>query len=115
MLKKYIPQQGDIISTNFNPKLGKEQAGFRPAVVISASQYNQKVELLICCPITSQVKNYPFEVQLMRYQKTKGVILADQIKTIDWQARPIKYLEKLSTETFQQLLSKISVLIGIRP
>ena len=113
MVKEYIPKQGDIIFTNFDPQIGKEQAGARPALVISISTYNQKAKLLVCCPITSQIKNYPFEVVLSKQQKTQGAILSDQIKNIDWIARPFYFIEKINPQSFQEVLAKIAVLLSL--
>ena len=111
MVKKYIPEKGDIVLLDFNPQSGKEQAGKRPAVVISPKAYNAKVGLAIFCPITSKIKDYPFEVVLPKNLKTKGVILADHLKNLDWQARNSVFLEKLPIDCLQEILNKLVVLI----
>jgi mRNA interferase MazF len=83
----YIPARGDIIWLTFNPQAGHEQAGRRPALVLSPSEYNEKVWLAILCPITSQIKGYPFEVEIPDGLPVTGVVLADQGKSLDWKAR----------------------------
>ena len=80
----YIPKRGDVVWISFNPQAGHEQAGRRPAVILSPRAYNGKVGLAIMCPITNQSKGYPFEVALPKEAKVSGVILADQVKSLDW-------------------------------
>jgi len=80
----YTPAQGDIVWIMFNPQAGHEQAGRRPALVLSPAAYNAKVGLALFCPITSQIKGYPFEVLLPADLPVAGVILADQVKNLDW-------------------------------
>jgi len=111
MVKKYSPRKGDIVLLNFNPQKGKEQSGKRPALVISATAYNKKVGLAIFCPITKQIKGYPFEVELPKKLKTKGAILTDHVKNLDWKERSAKFLEKIPKETFQNVLEKLSTLL----
>jgi mRNA interferase MazF len=82
---KYVPDAGDIVWLAFNPQAGHEQAGHRPAVVLSPASYNGRTGLLLCCPTTTQIKNYPFEVRLSGTKPSAA--LADQIKSLDWQAR----------------------------
>ncbi len=84
---EYVPDRGDVIWLQFNPQAGHEQAGRRPALVISPKAYNRKVGLLICCPITNQKKGYPFEVNLPEGIGITGVILSDQVKSLDWKVR----------------------------
>jgi len=83
----YVPRRGDIVWINMNPQAGHEQAGRRPAVVLSPENYNRKTGLAIFCPITSQVKGYPFEVLLPDGLPVEGAILADQVKSLDWRIR----------------------------
>ena len=83
----YVPRRGDIVWLTFNPQADHEQAGRRPAVVLSPLSYNAKVGLAVICPITSAVKGYPFEVNLPHGLPISGVILADQVKSLDWQTR----------------------------
>ena len=85
MVKKgYVPQRGDVVWISLNPQSGHEQAGRRPAVVLSPGIYNEKVELAILCPVTNQIKGYPFEVLMPDGLPVSGAILADQIKSLDW-------------------------------
>jgi mRNA interferase MazF len=85
--KAYVPQRGDVVWITMNPLAGHEQAGRRPAVVLSPEMYNEKAGLAIMCPVTSQVKGYPFEVPMPSGLPVSGVILADQVKSLDWHAR----------------------------
>jgi mRNA interferase MazF len=109
--KTYVPERGDIVWLNFNPQTGHEQAGKRPAVVISPKTYNEKTRLAIFCPITSRIKDYPFEVRLPEDCKIKGVILADQVKNFDWNIRKAEYICKTSDETLEEAINKLSLLI----
>ncbi|MDR1997719.1 MAG: endoribonuclease MazF [Candidatus Margulisbacteria bacterium] len=112
MVKKfYIPERGDIVWLNFNPQVGHEQRGHRPAVVISPKAYNAKIGLGLFCPITNQEKNYPFEVKLNKKEIT-GVILSDQIKSLDWTKRDIKFSSRLTKAEIMEVINKISVLIN---
>jgi len=94
-----------------NPQKGHEQAGRRPAVVLSPSSYNKKVGLAIFCPITSQIKGYPFEVLIPQRLPVRGVILSDQIKSLDWKVRKAELVCKLPKETIEEVLKKIYVLL----
>jgi mRNA interferase MazF len=108
--EKYVPGRGDIVWLNFNPGSGHEQKGKRPAVVISPREYNEKVGLGLFCPITSRIKNYPFEVRIEN-EKIDGVALADQIKSLDWKTREIEFIAKENPEKISEIIDKISVLI----
>jgi mRNA interferase MazF len=107
----YIPDQGDIVWITFNPQAGHEQAGHRPALVLSPKAYNGKVGLAILCPITSQVKGYPFEVLIPDGLEVNGAILSDQIKSLDWRARKAGFSCKLPPATFNEVVQKLSTLI----
>lgn len=107
----YIPDSGDIVWIMFNPQAGHEQAGHRPALVLSPRAYNEKVGLAILCPITSQVKGYPFEVLIPEGSKVKGAILSDQVKSLDWRARNAEFACKLPPENFNEVVRKLGVLI----
>ncbi len=109
---EYVPARGDIIWITFQPQAGHEQAGRRPAMVLSPAAYNGKVGLAILCPITSQVKGYPFEVLIPEGAGVKGVILADQVKSLDWRAREAELICTLSEETVTEVLQKLGVLLG---
>lgn len=112
MVEKYFPSKGDIIYISFDPQKGSEQAGFRPALVLSPTAYNKKTGLAICCSITTKVKNYPFEVALTNQHKVKGVVLADQLKNLDWFSRGAKFIEKARPEVINAtLLKAIELLI----
>lgn len=108
----YIPNRGDIVWITFNPQAGHEQAGRRPALVLSPATYNGKVGLAILCPITSQVKNYPFEVLIPNGLKIGGAILSDQVKSLDWKIRQAEFVCKLPASTLDEVLQKLSTLIG---
>ncbi len=109
--KPYIPERGDIVSITLTPQVGHEQTGRRPAVVISPSDYNSKVGLAIFCPITSQIKGYPFEVLLPKNICVEGVVLSDQIKSLDWRSRSAKFICTLPAETINEILQKIYLLL----
>ena len=108
----YVPRRGDIIWLTFTPQAGHEQAGRRPALVLSPEIYNGKVGLAILCPITSRAKGYPFEVEIPQGLQVKGVILSDQVKSLDWKARDAEFACKVPTETIEEVLQKISTLLG---
>ena len=108
--EQYVPERGDIVWLNFNPQSGHEQKGKRPAVVISPKEYNQKTGLGLFCPITSKIKNYPFEVS-MKNQKITGVVLSDQIKSLDWNTRSIEFITKETPEIVDEIINKISLLL----
>jgi mRNA interferase MazF len=107
----YIPERGDIVWISFNPQAGHEQAGHRPALVLSPEAYNGKVGLCLLCPITSQVKGYAFEVVIPKDLSVTGVILADQVKSLDWQARKATFIAKLPDEVVQHVLGKLNSLL----
>lgn len=108
----YVPRRGDIVWLTFNPQAGHEQAGRRPAVVLSPLSYNAKVGLALLCPITSAVKGYPFEVNLPHGLPISGVILADQVKSLDWQARAVEFIGALPDVVTQEVLQKIGLLLA---
>lgn len=111
MSRRYIPDRGDIVWLQFNPQAGHEQSGHRPALVVSPRSYNQKVGLALFCPITSQVKGYPFEVVLPKEGKPLGAILSDQIKSLDWRVRKAKRFSKAPNGVIGEVLAKIHTLI----
>lgn len=111
MVVNYIPDRGDIVLLDFDPQLGKEQAGTRPAVVISGKSYNSKAGLAIFCPITSKKKYYPFEVLLGNNLKTRGVVLTDQIKSFDWVERRVRFKEKVPLKNLHDIFSKLELLL----
>ena len=111
MPRRYVPDRGDVVWLQFNPQAGHEQAGRRPALVVSPKSYNQKVGLALFCPITSHIKGYPFEVVLPRECKASGAILADQIKNLDWRIRQAKRISRAPKEVVKEGLAKITTLI----
>lgn len=106
-----IPDRGDIILLSFDPTLGHEQAGFRPAVVLSPGIYNKASGLCLVCPIATSIKGYPFEVIIEDTKKTSGVALADQVRSIDWQARKVKIVDHISTISITTILAKVKPLL----
>jgi len=106
----YIPNRGDIVWLDFNPQLGHEQRGRRPAIVLSHKKYNEKIGLGIFCPITSKQKGYPFEV-VIKGIKIDGSILSDQVKSLDWKIRNIEYIERVNDNILEEVLDKIKVII----
>jgi mRNA interferase MazF len=112
MVDKYIPGRGDIVKLNFDPTLGREQAGYRPALIVTTREFNQATRLALACPITSKVKGFNLEVPLPEDLITNGAVLAFQVKTIDWVERQVKYIESLPDETIEEVISKLQVLLG---
>ena len=110
MAQRYVPEAGDIVWLHFDPQAGHEQAGHRPALVVSPSGYNAKTNLLICCPMTTQLKGYPFEVIIAG--ELPGAALADQVKSLDWVARKARMKGKVSAAELAQVRAKIIALIG---
>ena len=111
MSRAFIPDRGDAVWLQFNPQAGHEQGGRRPALVLSPAAYNAKVGLAILCPITSQVKGYPFEVEI-RAERIGGVILADQVKSLDWRARQAQLIERLPVGVVGEVLQKLATLLA---
>lgn len=105
----YVPDRGDVVWLTFNPQAGHEQAGRRPAVVLSPRAYNARVGLALFCPVTSKVKGYPFEVTLS--SPVNGVALADQIKSLDWRERRAELFTRLSPDTVDLLIQRLLVLL----
>jgi len=108
---QYVPQRGDIVWITLNPQAGHEQAGRRPASVISPRNYNERTGLAILCPVTSQVKGYPFEVLIPQGLPIAGAILADQVKSLDWQAHDAELICALPDVTISEVLGKLSLLL----
>ena len=111
MAASYCPRQGDIVWLNFDPQAGHEQAGHRPALVLSPERYNRKVGLALFCPITSQNKGYPFEVAVPPGLEASGVILSDQVKSLDWKARNTRFGCELPADTLQEVVAKLGTLL----
>ena len=110
MSSLYIPNSGDVVWINFNPQVGHEQGGYRPAVVLSPFDYNNKTSLMICCPMTTQIKGYPFEVIIEG--EPPSAVLTDQIKSLDWRKRSIKHKGRVTPTELERICTMIRVLIG---
>ncbi|MGB5218022.1 MAG: endoribonuclease MazF [Smithella sp.] len=110
---KYIPARGDVIWLSFNPQSGHEQSGHRPAIVITPREYNEKAGLALCCPITSKIKDYPFEVRINIKGKIDGVILSDQVKSLDWQERQARYIAAAPRDVLYETIEKMNLLINL--
>jgi mRNA interferase MazF len=108
---KYIPARGDMVKFDFDPTLGREQAGYRPALIVTSEKFNRATGLALVCPITSKVKGFNLEVILPDGLNTTGVILAFQVKTIDWVERQVKYIESLPLEVMDEVAAKLHALI----
>lgn len=111
MARSYVPERGDIVWLHFDPQAGHEQAGRRPALVVSPRSYNRRVGLALFCPITSQVKGYPFEVVLPHGFAVRGAVLSDQLKSLDWRARLAKRIERLPADVMEEAAGKILALV----
>jgi mRNA interferase MazF len=107
----YVPERGDAVWLMFNPQAGHEQAGRRPALVLSPAAYNGKVGLALLCPITTQQKGYPFEVAIPTNLAVIGVILADQVKSLDWRTRQADFITRLPDSVVAEVLAKLFTLI----
>lgn len=110
--EEYVPDRGDIVWLQFDPQAGHEQAGRRPALVVSPGRYNGTVGLAVMCPITSWAKGYPFEVGLPNGLSVAGVVLADQIKSLDWRKRGAQFICKAPAEVLTEVLDKIQTLLS---
>ena len=112
MAKAYVPERGDIVWLQFDPQAGHEQAGRRPALVVSPRAYNRKVGLALFCPVTSRVKGYPFEVPLPNGRMARGAILSDQLKSLDWRARKADRFDRVSDEVVLEVTARILALVN---
>lgn len=110
--KLYVPKRGDVVWITLNPQAGHEQAGRRPAVVLSPQPYNEKVGLALLCPITNQIKGYPFEVVIPPGLAVTGAILSDQVKSLDWRTRNAELIGPLPPKIMADVLQKISLLLA---
>ena len=110
MAGPYVPDAGEIVWLQFNPQAGHEQAGRRPAVVLSPASYNKATGLMVCCPVTTKTKGYPFEVRLAG--RPASVALADQVKSLDWRARNAQRKGNVALVELKEIRAKIRALIG---
>ena len=108
---RWTPQRGDAVWIDLNPQAGSEQAGRRPALVVSPRAYNRKVGLALLCPITSRTKGYPFEVAIPQGLNVAGVVLADQLKSLDWGVRKAAFITVLPATTVEEVLEKVLLLL----
>jgi len=111
--RAYVPDAGDLVWLTFDPQAGHEQRGRRPALILSPRVYNVKARLAIACPITSQVKGYPFEVTLPTDGAVTGAILADYVKNLDWNARRVVFGAKAPSEVVMEVRERVRVLLGL--
>lgn len=110
MVRRYVPEAGDIVWLQFDPQAGHEQAGHRPAVVVSPAVYNGKTGLMLCCPMTTQIKGYPFEVLIAGDRPS--AVLSDQIKSLDWVARKASRKGRVTADELIRIRGKAAALIG---
>ena len=110
MAANYIPEAGDIVWLHFDPQAGNEQAGHRPALVVSPAAYNAKTGLMLCCPMTTKIKGYPFEVIIAA--SPASAVLADQIKSLDWVARKASFKAKITLAQLEEIRKKATLLIA---
>ncbi len=112
MTRAWVPDAGDLVWLTFDPQSGREQAGRRPALVLSPAAYNKKSGLALVCPITSRVKGYPFEVALPHALRISGVILADHLKSLDWQARRAEGAGRIPPQILKAVLNRLAPVLG---
>lgn len=108
-MAQHVPDAGEVVWLQFNPQTGHEQAGHRPALCITPKTYNAKSGLMVCCPMTTTVKGYPFEVPIAG--EPPVVVLADQVKSLDWQARGSKHKGKISADELADVRAKVHALL----
>ncbi|HEX5273337.1 MAG TPA: endoribonuclease MazF [Gemmataceae bacterium] len=109
----HVPDAGDLVWLSFSPQAGREQAGRRPAVVLSPRSYNARAGLCVVCPVTRQAKGYPFEVELPAGLPVSGVVLSDHLKSADWQTRDVEFVTRLPPELVEEVRAKLKPLLGI--
>jgi mRNA interferase MazF len=112
--KVAAPDQGDVVWLNHDPQAGHEQAGHRPALVLSPKAYNAATGLMLCCPVTTQIKGYPFEVELIGVKEIMGVILSDQLRSLDWEACGAEKAGRAADDVLADVLAKLKVLLTVR-
>jgi mRNA interferase MazF len=113
MVTAYVPQVGDIVFIDFDPKVGHEQAKRRPVLVLTDQRYNQASGLAVVCPLTSKRKPYPFALPI-KVDKVEGSVLVDQLKSLDWAGRQAQFHSKAEPALLTQVRQYIAVLLGIR-
>jgi mRNA interferase MazF len=110
-MSSYVPDRGDLVWLEFTPQAGSEQRGRRPALVLSPKSYNGKVGLALFCPLTSKIKGYPFEVKLPDGYAVRGVVLSDQLKSLDWRSRKVKFIERVSPDLLAMVTARVLPLL----
>lgn len=110
--RRYVPDAGDVVWLAFDPQAGHEQAGHRPALVVSPASYNGKTGLMVCCPMSSKVKGHPFEV-VFEVDGVPSAVLSDQVKSLDWNVRKAKKKAVASTSVMAHVRAKIKALLAI--
>ena len=111
---EYVPDTGDLIKIDFDPRIGHEQAGWRPAIVLSPASYNRPTGLAIVAPVTNRQKGYPFEVALPKGLKTHGVVLSDAVKNIDWRVRNARFVERGPPQVLDAVRERLGLLLGLK-
>jgi len=111
MAVSYVPDAGHVVWLEFDPQAGREQAGRRPAVVLTPASYNKKTSLMICCPLTTQIKGYPFEV-LVEIDGVQSAVLSDQLKSQDWKIRKAKFKDKVPLDVLVEVRAKAKSLLS---
>ena len=109
-MPSYVPEQGDYVWIDFDPQVGHEQAGRRPALVLSTSAYNAPSRLGLFCPITRKTKGYPWEVTVGGTSAITGVILADQVKSLDWERRRVTFIDKSPSTLVREVVKRVLLL-----
>jgi len=112
-MRQFIPEAGDVVWLEFSPQAGHEQAGHRPALVLSPAAYNSKTGTMVCCPMTTQLKGYPFEV-VIHAEGVSSAVLSDQVKNLDWRARKATTKGCVSSDELDEVRAKISALLGLQ-
>jgi mRNA interferase MazF len=110
-MSSYVPDRGDLVWLEFTPQAGNEQRGRRPALVLSPKSYNGKVGLALFCPLSSKVKGYPFEVELPDGYAVSGVVLSDQLKSLDWRSRKVKFIQRISPDVMAMVSARVLPLL----
>jgi mRNA interferase MazF len=112
-MAEWAPDAGDLVWLSFDPQAGREQAGRRPALVLSPAAYNRRSGLAIMCPVTSRIKGYPFEVELPQGLGVVGAVLADHVKSLDWRTRRAEFASKAPAAIFREVLARLAPLLGL--
>jgi mRNA interferase MazF len=110
MVRRYVPERADLVWLSFSPQAGREQAGRRPGLILSPGTYNRKSGLALVCPLTSQAKGYPFEVELPEGLAVNGVVLSDHVRSVDWAARQAELAGKAPAGIMQAVLERLQAL-----